>query len=183
MEWKFYEDKFKEKANPKMEWLDSELSMIRTGRPNPKIFDPILVEAYGEKTRIIEVANIQVVEGKQILIKPYDRSLLGDLNSAILKANLGLHPQIDADCIRINFPPQTEEVRKASVKKAKEFVEQAKVAVRNVRKEIHSEYKNDKELTEDDLKWYETQLDKITKEFNSKIDEVFAKKEKDLMTL
>lgn len=183
MEWKTYETKFKDKAESKIEWLENELAMIRTGRPNPKIFDPILVNAYGEKMQIFKIANIQTVEGKQILIKPYDKSLLGEINSEILKSNLGLNPQVDADCLRINFPPQTEEVRKASVKKAKEYIEQAKISIRNIRKEIHIAYKNDEELTEDDLKWYENQLDKVTKEYNSKIDEIFAKKEKDLMTL
>lgn len=183
MEWKDYEAKFKEKADHQIAWLENELSTIRTGRPNPKIFDSILVNAYGEKTQIFKIANIQTVEGKQIVIRPYDRTLLVEISAEITKSNLGLNPQIDSDCLRINFPPQTEETRKASVKKAKEHIEQAKISIRNVRKEIHSEYKNDKELTEDDLKWYEDQLDKVTKEYNNKIDEIFAKKEKDLMSL
>lgn len=185
MEWSQYENKFKEKADVKINWLEDELIKIRTGRPNPKIFDSLLIDAYDSKMRIYEIANISVVEGKQILIKPFgnDKAILSAISSAIQKSNLGLTPQTDADAIRINFPPQTEEVRKASVKKVKEYIEQAKIAIRNIRKEVHSSYKNDKELTEDDLKWYETQLDKTTKDYNTKIDQIFSKKEKELMTL
>lgn len=183
MEWKVYKDEFDKKANVKIEWLFSEFNKIKSGRPNPKILDHVLVEAYGEKCKIYEVANMQVVEGKQIVIKPYDKSLLHEINSAILKENLGLNPQVDADCIRITFPSPTEESRKQSIKKVKEFVEQAKIGIRNIRKETQQKIKSDKELREDELKNYEENLDKLTRYWNSEIDKHFADKEKEMMTI
>lgn len=183
MEWNIFKKEFEDKANEKIEWLQSEFDKIKTGRPNPAILDSVHVEAYGAKSKIIEIANVQVVEGKQLVIKPYDKSLIQTITADILKSNLGLNPQADAELIRINFPPQTEETRKASVKKAKEFVEQAKIGIRNIRADVHKKYKNDKEVSEDLIKYFDTELDKITKAYNTKIDDAFAKKEKDLMHL
>lgn len=182
MEWNIYKEEFDKKANEKINWLELEFIKIKTGRPNPNILDSILVNAYDTKSKIIEIANIQVVEGKQLIIKPYDKSLLQNINQEILKSNLGLTPQVDADLLRINFPPQTEEVRKNSVKKCKEILEQAKVGIRNIRNDIHKKYKNDKELREDELKQYDNELDKITKSYNSKLDELFSMKEKELLS-
>lgn len=182
MEWNIYKEEFDKKSNEKINWLELEFIKIKTGRPNPNILDSILVNAYDTKSKIIEIANIQVVEGKQLIIKPYDKSLLQNINQEILKSNLGLTPQVDADLLRINFPPQTEEVRKNSVKKCKEILEQAKVGIRNIRNDIHKKYKNDKELREDELKQYDNELDKITKSYNSKLDELFSMKEKELLS-
>lgn len=182
MEWNIYKEEFDKKANEKINWLESEFAKIKTGRPNPNILDSILVNAYDTKSKIIEIANIQVVEGKQLIIKPYDKSLLQSINQEILKSNLGLTPQVDADLLRINFPPQTEEVRKNSVKKCKEILEQSKVGIRNIRNDVHKKYKNDKELREDELKQYDNELDKITKLYNSKLDELFNAKEKELLS-
>lgn len=183
MEWKVYKEEFDKKAQTKMQWLDSEFNKVKSGRPNPKILDHVLVEAYGDKSKLYEIANMQVVEGKQIIVKPYDKSLLHDINTAILKENLGLSVQVDADSLRIVFPSPTEETRKASVKKVKEFSEQVKVEIRNIRKDVQHKIKNDKELREDELKWYEEDLDKLTKHWNSEVDKAFASKEKELMTI
>lgn len=182
MEWKIYKDEFDKKAVEKINWLENEFSKIKTGRPNTNIFNSLLIDAYGSKSRINEIANFNVVDGKQVVIKPFDKSLLQSINQEILKSNLGLIPQVEADLIRINFPPQTEETRKQSVKKSKEILEQAKIGIKNIRNDIHKKYKNDKELREDDLKFYTTELDKTTKFYNSKLDEIFSKKEKDLMS-
>ncbi|BAC44743.1 ribosome recycling factor [Malacoplasma penetrans] len=183
MEWKIYKEEFDKKAEVKLEWLDSEFNKIKSGRPNPKILDHVMVEAYGDKSKLFEIANMQVVEGKQIVVKPYDKTLLHDINSAIQKENLGLSVQVDADSLRIIFPSPTEETRKASVKKVKEFSEQVKVEIRNIRKDVHHKIKDDKELREDELKWYEEDLDKLTREWNAKVDKAFAEKEKELMTI
>lgn len=183
MEWKVYKDEFETKASVKMEWLDSEFNKVKSGRPNPKILDHVSVDAYGSKSKLYEIANMQVVEGKQIVVKPYDKTLLHDINSAILKENLGLSVQVDADSLRIMFPVPTEESRKISVKKVKEFSEQAKIEIRNIRKDIHQKIKNDKELREDEVKWFEEDLDKLTKSWNTKVDSAFATKEKELMTI
>ncbi|MCF0217576.1 MAG: ribosome recycling factor [Malacoplasma sp.] len=183
MEWNIYKQEFESKMIPKMDWLDSELNKIKSGRPNPKIFDGIVVNAYDSKMKLYEVANWQVVHGKEIIIKPYDKSLLHEINSAIAKENLGLNVQVDADSLKVSFPPQTEDSRKASVKKAKEIIESAKVEVRNVRKDIHQKLKKDEALREDELKWYEEELDKLTKSWNAKIDKIFVAKEHELMSL
>lgn len=183
MEWKLYKEEFDKKAQTKIDWLFSEFNKIKSGRPNPKILDHVSVEAYGDRCKIFEIANMQVVEGKQIVIKPYDKSLLHEISSAIQKENLGLNPQVDADCIRIVFPSPTEESRKQSIKKVKEYVEQAKVGIRNVRKEIQQKIKADKELREDELKSHEEELDKLTRSWNSEIDKCFAEKEKELMKI
>ncbi|MDE5767553.1 MAG: ribosome recycling factor [Malacoplasma sp.] len=183
MEWKVYKEEFDKKANVKIEWLNSEFNKIKSGRPNPKILDHVMVEAYGSKSKLYEIANMQVVEGKQIVVKPYDKSLLHEINSGILKENLGLSVQIDADSLRITFPLPSEETRKMSVKKVKEFVEQAKVEIRSIRKDIHQKIKKDKELREDEVKWYEEDLDKLTKSWNNEVDNAFNAKEKELLTI
>lgn len=183
MEWKIYKEEFDKKANEKINWLESEFSKIRTGRPSPTIFDLLLFDAYGSKVKLNEIANVHVAEGRTLIVKPYDKSLLHEINQEILKSNLGLTPQVDADLLRINFPSQTEEARKNSVKKCKEILENAKIGIRNIRNDIHKKYKADKELREDEIKQYDTELDKTTKLYNSKLDELFSKKEKDLMSL
>lgn len=182
MEWKVYKEEFDKKAEEKINWLDTEFSKIRTGRPTPNIFDSLSFDAYGSRMKLNEIANVHVSEGRQLIVKPYDKSLLQSINQEILKSNLGLTPQVDADLLRINFPPQTEEVRKASVKKCKEILEQAKVGIRNIRNDVHKKYKADKELREDEVKQYDNELDKITKSYNSQLEEMFSKKEKDLMS-
>lgn len=182
MEWKIYKEEFEKKAEEKIVWLENEFSKIKTGRPSPNIFDSITFEVYDSKMKLNEIANVHVSEGRTLIIKPYDKSLLHDINQQILKSNLGLTPQVDADLLRINFPPQTEEVRKNSVKKCKEFLENSKIGIRNIRNDVHKKYKSDKELREDELKHYENELDKITKLYNSKLEELFSKKEKDLMS-
>lgn len=182
MEWKNFEKEFSQEAQLKVDWLEKEYMKIKTGRPNPNIFSSILVDYYGSKVKLMEVANIQVVDGKQIVIKPYDKSMCSEINTSILKSNLGFTPQVDSDLLRITFPPQTEETRKASIKKAKEILEQAKIMIRNIRKDIHSKFKNNKEISKDDLLYFENELDKITKKFNGEIEQVFSKKEKELLS-
>lgn len=183
MEWKLYKEEFDKKATTKIEWLNSEFNKIKSGRPNPKILDHVLVDAYGTKSKLYEISNMQVVEGKQIVIKPYDKSLIHEINSGILKENLGLSVQIDADSLRITFPSPTEETRKLSVKKVKEFAEQTKVEIRNIRKDIHQKIKKDNDLREDEVKWYEEDLDKLTKFWNTEVDNAFSAKEKELLMI
>lgn len=183
MEWSIYKNEFDKESTTKINWLVSEYQKIKTGRPNPHLFDSILVDCYGNKSKLLEISNFQIVEGKQIIIKPYDKSLCSLINSAILKSNLGIVPQIDADLIRINFPPQTEETRKVSIKKAKESAEECKVYIRNIRKNIHGMFKSNKEISKDLISYFEIELDKITKLYNKKIDDMFLLKEKELLTI
>lgn len=183
MEWSVYKNEFDKESRPKINWLISEYQKIKTGRPNPHLFDSLLIDCYGSKSKLLEISNFQIVEGKQIIIKPYDKSLCSLINSSILKSNLGITPQMEADLIRINFPPQTEESRKESIKKAKEFAEECKVFIRNIRKSIHGMFKTNKEISKDLILYFENELDKITKLYNNEIDTLFLSKEKELLTI
>ncbi|MGL5591277.1 MAG: ribosome recycling factor [Mycoplasmoidaceae bacterium] len=183
MEWDVYKIEFEKKSNEKIEWLENELSKIRTGKVSSSILDDIYVDYFGTKSKIIEVANIKSVDSRQLLIKPYDPSILNDINKAISKSNIGVNPVVDSDSLRLSFPPQTEENRKALVKKTKEYSEQAKIGVRNIRKDIHNKINKDTELTKDNLVYYVDSLDKIVKNKNTEIDKIIEKKEKELMTI
>lgn len=183
MEWNVYKNEFDKDATPKINWLIFEYQKIKTGRPNHHLFDSLVIECYGSKSKLLEISNFQIVEGKQIIIKPYDKSLCSLINSVILKSNLGITPQMEVDLIRINFPPQTEESRKESIKKAKEFAEECKVFIRNIRKNIHGMFKNNKEISKDLISYFENELDKITKLYNNQIDSIFLAKEKELLII
>lgn len=183
MEWKVYESLFIEEANKKIEWIESEFNKVRTGRANPSILDSIRVDYYGTPSRLIEFSNISIPDARTIIIKPYEKNMINEIASAISKANLGFNPLVDADCVRITFPAPTEESRKQSVKKIKETLEAGKVQIRNVRKEILDKIKKDDELREDELKIFEKKVDDLTKKFNSDLDIIFNKKEKELMTI
>ncbi|MGL4617040.1 MAG: ribosome recycling factor [Mycoplasmoidaceae bacterium] len=183
MEWDVYKIDFQKKANDKIEWLENELSKIRTGKVSSNILDDIFVDYFGTKSKIIEVANIKSIDSRQLLIKPYDPSILNDISKAISKSNIGVNPIVDSDSLRLSFPPQTEENRKLLVKKTKDFSEQAKIGIRNIRKEIHNKINKDTELTKDNLVYYVDLLDKTVKSKNNEIDKIVEKKEKELMTI
>lgn len=183
MEWDIYKIEFEKKASEKIEWLEAELSKIRTGKVSSSILEDVFVDYFGTNSKIIEVANIKSVDARQLVVKPYDSSILNDINRAITKANIGVNPIVDADSLRLNFPAQTEENRKALVKKTKEYSEQTKIGIRNIRKDIHSKINKDTELTKDNLKYYVETLDKIVKSKNTEIDKIIEKKEKELMTI
>lgn len=183
MEWSFLKNEFTNEANKKIAWLEQEYGKLKSGRANIHLFDSVRVNSYGYEANLNEVANVQIVDAKQILIKPYDKSQISDINQGILKANLGLTPQINGDCLRIIFPSMTEETRRENVKKAKAILETAKSQIRNVRQDVQSLWKKDKTIPEDDQKYFQNELDKITKEYNAKLEAVFEKKEKELMSM
>jgi ribosome recycling factor len=163
--------------------MDDEYSRIRSGRVSLNILDVVKVEAYGEMMSLNQIANMQIVDARQILIKPYDRSQMHDIAKAITASPLNINPQINADNIRLIFPSQTEENRRQNVKKAKEILETAKQKLRNVRKEVQDKYKKLDGVSEDLIRYFEEELNKITKLHNTKLEEQFAKKEKELMTI
>ena len=142
-----------EKAESRMqhaiENLESNLRTIRTGRANSQILDRVEVDYYGAPTPINQMASIQVVEGTQLVIKPYDRSIIKNIAAAIQAANLGLNPQAEGDIIRIQVPSLTEDRRKELAKEAHKYGEEAKVAIRNIRRDANDAIKKDKELRED----------------------------------
>lgn len=166
-----------------MENLESNLRTIRTGRANAQILDRVQVDYYGSMTPINQMAQIQVVEGTQLVIRPYDRQIIKSINSAIQAANLGLNPQAEADCIRIQIPALTEDRRKELAKEAQKYGEEAKVAIRNIRRDANDQIKKDKEATEDDRKQDLEASQKLTDKFIKDIDKTVEEKKKEILSV
>lgn len=181
--WDNYAEEFNKKMAPVLEWMHIEFNKIRVGRANPTILNDILVEAYDEKTHINQIANISIPEPRILVVKPYDRSLLKNLASAISAANIGIHPQIDGDLVRLTFPVPTEETRKEYQKKVKLIAEEAKVGVRKIRQELQDEFKKDPGAVEDDKKYFQTELDNLTREINKKIDLAMEERDEEIMMI
>lgn len=165
--------------------LERELVKIRAGKASPSIFDGIKVDYYGTMTPLAQVGNINIPDAKSIVIQPWDRSVLAAIEKAILAANMGFTPINNGEIIRINIPPLTEERRKEMVKKVKSEGENAKVAIRNVRRNvIESARKLTKEnVSEDEVKNLEKDIQTITDENIEAVDKIIASKEKDIMTV
>lgn len=164
--------------------LNNDFAAIRAGRANPAILDKVTVEYYGVQTPLAQVGTISVPEARTIIIQPWDTTILGDVEKAILKSDIGLTPNNDGKCIRLNFPPLTEERRKELVKSISKRGEDAKVVVRSVRRDAlegFKKQKKDSEITEDDLKNLETQVQKLTDKFVKEIDDTVAAKEKEIL--
>lgn len=169
------------KMEKALDILHEELKGIRTGMAKASLLDHVEVEYYGSMTAIHMIASVQVVEGRQLVIKPYDRSIIKDIERAISTSDVGLVPQSDGEVIRMFVPSLTEERRNELSKEAGKMGEDAKIAIRNVRREGNEHIKKDKELTEDERKDIQTQIQKITDEFGKKIDQTVDEKTKDIM--
>ena len=174
-------DVTKHKMEKAVEKLDENLKTIRTGVANASLLEHVHFEYYGSETPINQVASIKVVEGRQLMIKPYDRSTLKDIERAIATSDTGLVPQSDGEVIRLNVPALTEERRKQLSKEADKMGEEAKIAVRNVRREANDAVKKDKELTEDDKKEMEKDIQKVTDKFVKTVDAAVSAKEAEIM--
>ena len=175
----------KEKMQGSVTFLDEDLKTYRAGKANPAVFNSVMVNYYGTMTPIPQVASISTPDAKTMLIQPWDRTLLRPVEKAIMDANLGFTPQNNGEVIRINVPAITEERRKELVKKARTAGENAKVAVRNARRDaIESLKKLQKEgLPEDSEKDFEDEVQKLTDNFSKKVDELLTAKEKEIMTV
>jgi len=178
-------DKMHRTMHGAIEHFEKELSKIRAGKASTALLDDVKVEYYGAPTPLTQIANISTPDARTITIKPWEKKLLIDIEKAIFAANLGLTPQNDGEIIRLNFPPLTEERRKDLVKLAKAEAEQARVAIRNIRKHSHehlrAEGKNG--VAEDIIKTMEDELDKDTKHHIEKVDKIIAIKEKEILTV
>ena len=166
--------------------LETNYSEVRAGRANPAILNRVSVEYYGVPTPINQVASVSVPEARLIVIQPWDRSILSQIEKAIEKAEIGIHPMNDGGVIRLSFPELTEERRKEIVKDVKKTAEEAKVAVRNVRRDEMDEAKaklKNKEISEDEEKALEDKIQKETDKYVAKIDEIADKKEKEIMSV
>lgn len=174
------------KMNKTIEVFKTNLSEIRAGRANPAILNKVSVEYYGTPTPINQVAGISVPEARMIVIQPWDASILKDIERAILAADIGINPNNDGKVIRLVFPELTEERRKDLVKDIKKMAEESKVAVRAIRREGIDKAKvmqKDGELTEDDLRSAEDNIQKLTDKKIDEIDKVLADKEKEILTV
>jgi ribosome recycling factor len=174
------------KMESALEHLSSELSKVRTGRANPQMLNSVFVDYYGTSTPINQISNISVPEPTQLLVKPYDRSLIKEFEKSIQSSGLGINPQNEGDQLRINIPPLTEDRRKDMVKQTKKIGEDAKVNIRNIRRDFNDIIKKaekNSEISEDDSQFYQDEIQRLTDQFIVKVDEKAAAKEKDLMTV
>ena len=172
-----------ERMEKAVEQLGHSLNKVRTGRANPNLLEGIEIEYYGAMTPINQVAPISVSEGRTLVIKPYDANCLKDIEKAINKSELGLPPQNDGIVVRVSVPQLTEETRRGYCKDVSKMAEEAKVAVRNIRRDGNDVVKKDKTISEDSQKDLLDQIQKLTEKYTGKIDEVAKQKEKEIMTI
>ena len=166
--------------------FERNLSEVRAGRANPAVLNKVKIDYYGVPTPISQVAGVSVPEARLIVIQPWDMSILKEIERAILASDIGITPNNDGRVIRLNFPELNEERRKEIVKDVRKMGEEAKVAVRAVRRDGIDEFKKkqkDSEITEDELKQAEEQIQKLTDKYVEQIDKVADEKEKEIMTL
>ena len=164
--------------------LKDSLNTIRTGRANAAIFDKVRVDYYGTKSPLNQVATIQIPEARSVIIQPFDKSLISEIEKAIQVADLGLNPSNDGKVIRIAIPPLTAERRKELVKQAKGIAENSRTSIRNIRRDGNDELKKQQkggEITEDDLKKMEDDLQKTTDKYIAEINSIYDAKEKEIM--
>jgi ribosome recycling factor len=165
--------------------LEDSFKRIRTGRAHPSILDSVMVSYYGTDTLLNQLANVNVEEGRTLLISPWEKNIIGEIEKAILKSDLGLNPSNNGDTIRVPMPPLTEETRKEYTKQAKNEAENARVAVRNIRRDANSDLKDlekEKVISEDDQRRAEDQVQKLTNKYIADIDSAYSVKESDLLS-
>ena len=162
--------------------LSERLTTIRAGRANPSMLDDVMVPYYGTPTQVKQLATIAVPEARQILIKPFDKSILSLIEKAIFEANIGVTPNNNGEAIFITIPQLTEERRKELVKQSKEYIEEGRIAIRNIRRDIIDDIKAD-DISEDEEKNLIDHLQDIVNDYNKQIEEILKEKEKDLMEI
>ena len=179
-------DEIKEKMSKAIEILNERLAEIRAGRANPSILNKVKIDYYGTPTPINQVAGISVPEARMIMIQPWDVSILKEIAKANLASEIGINPNNDGKVIRLVFPELNEERRKELVKEIKKYAEDSKVAIRNARRDGIDKAKTkqkDGEITEDELKLAETEIQKITDKNVEEVDNIIAAKETEIMSI
>ncbi len=174
----------KDKMQKSFESLLHQYSKVRTGRASAAILDDIRINYYGQPTPIKQMCNVSIPEARTIIVQPWDKTTLADIEKAILAANLGITPENDGNVIRLPFQPLTEDKRKDIVKSLKKLAEDSRVAIRNIRRdanELAKKMKKDSEISEDDEKKLLKELQDITDDWIKKIDEVEKSKEKEIL--
>jgi len=182
---KFIFDSAKEGMENAMERLEHELARIRAGKASPAMLTSVQVEYYGSNVPLKNVANVNTPDSKTLMIQPFEKGILEEIEKGIMRANLGFNPGNDGKVVRISIPPLTEERRRDLVKQAKAVAEQGKVSIRNSRKDANDEIKGLQKdgLSEDRAKVAEANVQEITVEYSNKVDSLVAEKEKDIMTI
>lgn len=176
----------KDRMNKSIENFNHQLTGLRTGRANPEMLNSVQVEYYGSTVPVKQVASISVPEARILLLNVFDRGAVKDVEKAILASNLGLNPNTDGNLIRIQLPELTEERRKELVKHISKIAEEAKISIRNIRRDEIEAVKSDEKdssITEDESKKLQQDIQKTTDEFISKVDSIFKEKEKELLTV
>ena len=179
-------EEFETKMRKTSENLSTNLASVRAGRANAAVLDQITVDYYGTPTPIQQVASISTPDPRSLLITPWDKSTLKGIEKAIMASELGINPQNDGTCIRLVFPQLTEERRRELAKQVKKYAEEAKVAIRNIRRDAMDSFKVQKkngEMTEDDVKIAEKDIQKLTDDMCKEIDALLEKKEKELLAV
>lgn len=175
-----------EKMEKALNQLHKEFGSIRSGRANPMILDKVIVEYYGAPTPLRQMSQVTVQDGTTLVITPYDKTILKEIEKAIIKAEIGITPNSDGICIRLAFPPLTEERRRETAKEVKKLGEESKVVIRNIRREMTDDLKKiekEENLPEDTVKDNQDQIQKLTDKYTGIIDKSVADKEKEVMTV
>ncbi len=175
-----------EKMEKAITSLKREFASVRSGRANPLILDKVTVDYYGAPTPLRQMSQVSVQDGTTLVISPYDKSILKEIEKAIIKAEIGITPNSDGICIRLPFPPLTEERRREIVKDVKKMGEEAKVAVRNARRDMTDDLKKlekSENLPEDAVKDNQDKIQKLTDKYTGIIDSAVSEKEKEVMTV
>ena len=165
--------------------LDDAFKKIRTGRAHPAILDSVMVSYYGTDTPLNQLANVTVEEGRSLIVSPWEKPMIGEVEKAIMKSDLGLNPSNNGDTIRVPMPALTEETRKEYTKQAKAEAENARIAIRNIRRDANSDIKDlekEKEISEDEQRRAEEQVQKITDKHIATVESSFQTKEADLLS-
>ncbi len=177
---------FEDKMKKTLTSLNNDFAGVRAGRANPAVLDRLRVEYYGASSKINEVAAVSVPEARMLVIQPWDVTVLKEIEKAILASDIGITPNSDGKVIRLTFPQPTEERRRELVKDVKKYGEDAKVAIRNVRRDALDKFKKQEkahEITEDDLKGIETDIQKLTDKYIGEIEKMVSEKEKEVMAV
>ena len=175
-----------EKMEKGIAQMKREFASVRTGRANPAVLDKVLVEYYGVPTQLRQMSQVTVSEGTTLVITPFDKTIIKEIEKALIKAELGVAPNNDGVCIRLNFPPLTEERRRETAKDVKKYGEDAKIAIRNVRRDMVDDLKKiekEENLPEDLVKSTQDDIQKLTDKYVGIIDSLVVEKEKEVMTV
>lgn len=175
-----------ERMKKSVEMLGVNFNKIRTGRAHPSILDGITVSYYGTATPLTQLANVSVLDARTLSISPWEKQLVPEIEKAIMKSDLGLNPVTTGELMRVPMPPLTEETRKGFIKQAKSEAENARVSIRNIRRDANTTFKDllkDKDISEDEERRAQDEIQKLTDKYIAEVDAALAAKEKDLMEI